>query len=288
MLAGGARALQFCVQFKIVLAHEVSFENQAHIFNRAFAGYLVKFPDMDAAGVAQFIRAQGVDLCYSRFARQNGQIAGFGCINRTGNISRLAGMGVVPEVRRTGAANFLLSTLIDEARSRSDTAMVLEVFEQNGPALALYRQSNFREVMRLFGWHRQPKSIENNVAGNLEEISLIEAAHDPVTIDFPDIPWQFSRHAVAKLPLARAFRLENVCAIISDPNVSPTRIFALLGYEETNPTAMRKVVAALLQRFPKNEFLVRQTFPEHLSEVFDSLGFVREPLNQFLMRLDLV
>ena len=272
---------------EIVPAHEVSFETQAQIFNRAFAGYLVKFPDMNAAGVAQFIRAQGVDLCYSRFVRQNGQLAGFGCINRTGNISRLAGMGVVPEARRTGAGNFLLSTLIDEARSRLDTAMVLEVFEQNAPALALYRQSNFREVMRLFGWHRPAKPSEINVAGNMEEISLIEAAHVPVTIDFPDIPWQFSRHAVAKLPEARAFRLENACVIISDPNVSPTRVFAILGYEQNNLTSARNIVAALLQKFPNNEFLIRQDFPENLAAILEPLGFVREPLNQFLMRLDL-
>src|SRR3954464_3809433 len=117
------------MNFELVPAHQLSLEEQTVIGNRAFAGYLAGWHDLDTAGMARFISAQGIDLCYSRFGRREGELVGFGYINRTGNISRLAGMAVVPEARRTGAARFVVSKLLEEARARSDDAMVLEVFE---------------------------------------------------------------------------------------------------------------------------------------------------------------
>jgi hypothetical protein len=76
--------------------------------------------------------------------------------------------------------------------------------------------------------------------------------------------------------------------VISDPLVSPSRIFTLLGYDNDDLASAQKVIAALLQRFPENEFFARQVFPKSLgAQVFEPLGFVREPLNQFLMQHDL-
>src|ERR1700720_4578236 len=119
------------MSFEIVPAHELPLDSQAPIFNRAFAGYLAGWADIDAAGLARLICAQGIDLCHSRFVGSNGALAGFGYITRTANVSRLASMGVVPEGRRTGAAAFLLSHLLEEAKLGADEAIVLEVFEQN-------------------------------------------------------------------------------------------------------------------------------------------------------------
>jgi len=43
-----------------------------------------------------------------------------------------------------------------------------------------------------------------------------------------------------------------------------------------------------MQRYPDREFFTPPFFPEQLGEeVFQPLGFVREPLSQFLMRYDL-
>jgi ribosomal protein S18 acetylase RimI-like enzyme len=148
------------MNLEIVPAYELSLDAQALIFNGAFAGYLVGWNDLDAAGLAKFICAQGTDLCHSRFVRLNDALAGFGYINRTANVSRLAGMGVVPEARGTSVPDFLLSHLLDGAKSRGDDAMVLEVFEQNLPALGLYRRHKFRELTRLFGWRRAAQKIE--------------------------------------------------------------------------------------------------------------------------------
>lgn len=268
------------MRFELLPAHEISLKEQAETFNRAFAGYLAGWSDVDVAGLSGLVCAQSVDLCYSRFARMDGALAGFAYVSRTGNVSRLAGMGVVPEARRAGTAAFLVSQLLSEAKSRSDAAMVLEVFEQNIPALTLYRRHNFRELMRLFGW--RGRNLETPSPETAKEISLLAANEMRGGADFPEIPWQVSRHAVAKLAQAQAHKGDNACVVISNPEAPPIRIHALLG----DKTTFRRVLSAVLGKFPGREFFAPALFPESI-RTFQSLGFVREPLNQFLMRHDL-
>ena len=83
---------------EIIPASEVSLAEQARIFTEAFTGYVGGSFAMDAAGLARFIRAQGADLCYSRLAKNENGLCGFGYTARTGDISRLCGMGVIAAV----------------------------------------------------------------------------------------------------------------------------------------------------------------------------------------------
>jgi hypothetical protein len=66
------------MNFAVLPAHELPLSEQALVFNRAFAGYLAGWSDLDEAALARLICAQGIDLCYSRFVRVNGMLAGFG------------------------------------------------------------------------------------------------------------------------------------------------------------------------------------------------------------------
>jgi GNAT superfamily N-acetyltransferase len=276
------------MNFEIVPAHQLSLAEQARVFTDAFTGYLAGFKEINAEAMAALLSAQGIDLCYSRFIRtkaDNKSVA-FGYINRTGNVSRLAGMGTVPGARRTGGAGTLLSHLLAEAKARGDDAMVLEVFEQNTPALALYRQNGFRELTRLFGWRRVNDPPKESLS-KIEEISLLAALEMPSLLEYPELPWQVSRHAVAKLLSARAFHGDGAAVVIADPDVPPTRFHAFLGFDG-DWTPLRNVAAALLARFPKIEFIAREIFPEPFgTEIFERLGLHREPLNQFLMRREL-
>jgi ribosomal protein S18 acetylase RimI-like enzyme len=277
------------MDFEIVPAHELSLAEQADIFNRAFAGYLAGWSEMDAGALARFLCAQGADLCYSRFVRANGALAGFGYINRTGNIPRLAAMGTVSEARRTGAAAHLLSQLLEEAKTRGDAAMMLEVFEQNLPALSLYRRYGFHELSRLFGWRRSAQVVESKSCSNeVGEISIIDASQVPSEFEYPNIPWQISRHAVLKVPGARAFGDGTACDVISDTTVPYIRVHGFLAAEQ-NWNALRNILAAVIQQFPNREFFTPPIFPDQFGcEIFAPLGFIREPLNQLLMRRKLL
>ncbi len=126
------------MSFAIVPAHDLPLAEQAAIVNRGFANYVAGWADLDAQGLARFLCLQGADLVHSRFVSVNGELAGFGYINRTGDVPRLAAMAIAAEARGTGAAAYLLQHLIDEARTRGDRGMVLEVIEQNPRAHHFY------------------------------------------------------------------------------------------------------------------------------------------------------
>jgi ribosomal protein S18 acetylase RimI-like enzyme len=274
---------------EILPAHHFSLSDQAEAFTRAFAGYLVGSVELDAEGFARFISAQGVDLCHSYVAGNDNAIAGFALINRTGEFSRLAAMGVVPTARRTGLADRLVRKLLDQAKARDDRAMTLEVFEQNSAALPLYQRHGFRTMMRLFGWRRPSHPATTAIKDSLPEISLLEAASMTAPHDYPQWPWQISRHAMVKLINARAFRLQEGCVIISNLSPSLIRMHGFFSPEKTEAvwTQLRLTLAALLNQVPECEFFAPPIFPEDVGEkIFRPLEFVREPLNQFLMRVD--
>jgi ribosomal protein S18 acetylase RimI-like enzyme len=275
--------------FEIVPAHEISLTEQARIFTDAFHAYLIGSITGDEPGLARFLCAQGADFYYSRFVRTGANdLAGFGYINRTGNVSRLASMGIVPVARRSGAAAFLLSHLLDEAKTRGDETMMLECFEQNEPALALYRRHKFKEVGRLFGWRRKSGGGGISRSNKLEELPLLQATLMRTPSDYPELPWQISRFAVAKIPAGRAFRVDPGCVVIGSPELSPIRIHAFGGSDKNDWNPLRNVLGAVLAKFRGREFFAPQIFPEPFgTEIFQPLGFKREPLNQFLMRREL-
>ena len=274
------------MNFEIVPAYEIPFAEQANVFNQAFQNYLAGWHDLDVPGLARFISAQGADLCYSRFVRVNGELAGFGYLNRTAGVPRLSGMGVIPAARRIGAAEHLLVQLLTEAKERGDRAMVLEVFEQNEPAVKLYQRNGFQIISRLYGWRcRTEARSEKDQA--LEQIPLTTACQKLNVAEYPDIPWQISRHAIAKLPIAQVYRVAGACVVLGDAAAESIRIHACFA-DPPDQKAARDGLAAVMSQYPGREFFAPPIFPEQFGvEIFQSLGFQREPLNQLLMRREL-
>lgn len=276
--------------FEIIPGHAVPLAEQAELFSQAFAGYVGGSFEMDAAALARFIFHQGADLCYSRFARTSEGLAGFAYINRTANISRVAGMGVVSGARRSGVARRLLNHLLEEARARGDRAIMLEVIQQNPAAHALYAQEGFREKGGLFGWRRGAGAPPIQSRETIDEISLMKASQMPSALEFPDLPWPISRYSMAKLASGHAFCTNHALIVTSDPKVAPVRVHALScpSRDSMDWNSLRNALNALLQLYPEQEFYSPPVFPEQFGEeVFQPLGFTREPLSQFLMRYDL-
>ena len=274
--------------FKIIPAYDVPMAEQAKVFTQAFAGYVAGSFEMDAAGLARFIFHQGADLSFSYFVRTDAGLAGFAYVNRTGNISRVGGMAVVPAARRTGVARRLLAHLLEEAQTRGDQAMMLEVIEQNPAAHRLYVQQGFRETGHLLSWRRKVGAAASESTQPLVEISLTRATQVPSVLEYPDLPWPITRHAIAKSAARHAFCSGQALIVIGDPEVSPVRVHALSCSDRMEWAALRETLGALLQRYPDCEFFTPPVFPEQFGqEIFQPLGFTREPLSQFLMRYDL-
>lgn len=108
--------------------------------------------------------------------------------------------------------------------------------------------------------------------------------------EYPQIPWQVSRHALFKMPVTRTFVAHHACVVIGDPDATPIPILGFLSQsaESTNWEALRAILAAVLARYPGREFLATPKFPsEYGQHVFQPLGFAGEPINQFLMHREL-
>ena len=65
-------------------------------------------------------------------------------------------LGIVPEVRRHGAARALLADLFARARVRKVRAITLEVAADNEPALSLYESLGFTRAGLRVGYYRRP------------------------------------------------------------------------------------------------------------------------------------
>jgi ribosomal protein S18 acetylase RimI-like enzyme len=273
------------MNFEVIPAHEVPLAEQSAVFTDAFTGYVAGSFQMDAGKLAAFISSQGIDLCYSRFSRnREGSLVSFGYINRSANVSRLAGMGTVSAARRSGAALFLVNHLLDESKERGDEAFVLEVIEQNPAAVALYRSCGFRETAKLSGWRTTNGSIRKNDDA-IREIPIGDALKLGSSLNYPELPWQISPYAAAKVVSARALALDNAAVVIGNPKISPARIHGYLGVDGTNWETLRRLTTGVLFNFPQTEFAAPPIFPEVFgSEIFAPLKFQAEVLSQFLMR----
>ncbi len=273
-------------------AHDFPIATLASMFTRSYEGYIAGSFTLDPATFAQFVSHHGVDLWLSRIAVRDGAPVGFGYVNRTGDIARLASLGVVPEARRSGVARNLVSSLLAESHARGETEMSLEVIEQNPTAVELYRSLGFETIGRLFGWRLPigfpPYPVEPDADAGATEIPLLTAIQTPSSTDYPDLPWQVSRHSAAKAPPgARAFTSSHARVVFSDPEDEPIRVLAMFTdlQNKAGWDALRRLLSAVIPLFPNRTWWTPAVFPEcHGHEVFQPLGFTEEPLRQFLMR----
>jgi ribosomal protein S18 acetylase RimI-like enzyme len=218
--------------------------------------------------------------------RRDGQAVGIALIARRGWTVRLAAMALVPEARGAGLGRWLLERTIEEAQVRGQRAMVLEVIEQNEPALRLYRTSGFRAMRRLVGYVAAPPHEGGEGAGPgpdpLQEIDVREFARRVSAHGLRDLPWQISGESLAHLgPPNVAYRLEEAFALLSDPEGSQVAVRGLL----VAPRARRqgratRLLQVLLARHPGKTWRVPALCPEEATGPFEKLGFERISLSQ--------
>lgn len=258
-------------------------ERAAAVLTDAFADYFVKAP-MTAAGLVQMARVDSVDLAASRVIVRDGAALGAALVARRGWTSRLAAMAVVPAARRSGAGRAVLEHLLAAAHARGERTMVLEVIEQNEPAVRLYATAGFTRVRRLVGF-------TGPGAGPAETPAAPEPAEaDPralaaiVTRDgLPDLPWQLSGETLAQLaPPAVAYHLDGAWIALA---AAPGPTVSIRGLVTERAHRGRGRATALLRamraRHPGTEWRVPAIWPEELAGVFTRAGLVRGELSQW-------
>lgn len=258
------------------------------LLNLTFEDYLVPI-HFDHSQFLTMLRKDNIDLDSSRVLLADSEPSGIALIARRGTFraSRLAGMGITREMRGKSAGSWLMGQLIKEARARNDREMVLEVIEQNKPAVRLYKKYGFQAIRRLIGWIRQ--DVKQDAKGDLQEMDLCEMGRLILQHGLPDLPWQLSGETIALLnPPARAFKNGQAYIAISNPDAEHVVIWSLL----VEPDARGKGLAVeLLENVMANHngktWHVPAIWPEELGIIFERAGFQREELSQWQMRLEL-
>ena len=273
---------------------EYGLERAATVLSRAFEDYFVRIPFAPAT-LLNAARLDSVDLTFSCMFLRDGTAVGGALIARRGWTTRLAGMAITPEARRTGVGRAAVLQLLAEAKARGDRTMVLEVIEQNTAAVELYRACGFQTIRRLIGFAGRSPSDADPPSG-LIEVDLREVAAAVTRHGLPDLPWQISGETIAQLaPPSVGYRLDGAWIALTDPSQPVVTIRGLVA-EPTSPgdgtPACRDREAALLRavmaKHPRREeWRLSAVWPEELSPVIAPAGLPRSPLTQWQMQREL-
>lgn len=254
------------------------------ILNRGFENYVVPIT-FNLHAFLNMLRKDGTDLTSSRVLLTEGEPKGIALIARRGWTSRLAAMGISPDLRGQGAGSWFMEQLIQEASDRGEHEMVLEVIGQNGPAVHLYEKCGFEVVRRLIGLTCRDAVEETTL--KLRKINTRAVARLVTQYGLPDLPWQVSGESLAQInPPSCAFSNGSAHILISNPEVNDVGIWSLLVEPAARGNGLGlAMLKAIMARYPGKTWHVPALLPEELAKSFERAGFVREDLSQWQMKL---
>jgi ribosomal protein S18 acetylase RimI-like enzyme len=257
---------------EISSALHLPLDRLAEGFAACFAGYVVPI-SADARAFELRLRTEHVHLADSLVVVQEGRVMALCLIARRGDRSRVAAMGVVPELRRGGMGRALMLRALDEARSRGDRSLLLEVIESNAPAVALYTGMGFRVRRRLVGWEGAPPER----AAPLEEVSLSTALTTALWQGEPGLPWQLAPETLAGLiSPTRAFRLGAAVAVLTEAGPQDVVLRALVVPEgKRRQGEGSRLLRALAAHLPGRRWRIPAIVPEGLGAGFLSANGLR-------------
>src|SRR5687767_10087041 len=205
------------MDFETVPASNYSLSELVELLNRGFEDYFIPI-HFSIDMFSNMLHKDGIDLADSRVLISDNQVCGIALIARRHwlQASRVAAMGIARESRGKGAGSWLMKQLIDDASERGDREMVLEVIEQNEPAVKLYQKYGFESMRRLVGYIHRDKEAGKTEKGELHDIDLREMGQLISHYGFPDLPWQLSGESITQMnPSPRAYRTGQAYIVIS-------------------------------------------------------------------------
>lgn len=272
------------MNFNTLPASHYSVTDLATYLNEGFEDYIVPI-QLTPPAFLSMLRKDGIDLTSSRVLLTEGEPYGIALIARRGWTSRLAAMGISKKMRGNGAGSWLMDELIKEACQREDREMVLEVIEQNEPAVRLYEKYGFQRVRRLVGCIRT--DAREDQKSDLHEIDLRELGRLIAQHGLPDLPWQLSAESVAQMnPPARAYRKGSAYIAVSNPGLDHVVVWSLLVEQEARGQGLgTDLLKSTIANHPDKTWHLPALCPEEFWKVFERAGFEREDLSQWQMKL---
>ncbi len=269
---------------KSVLSFSLS--ETAALLTRGFEGYFVPI-QIDGFALQTMIRRDGIDLSESRILLKDDEPAGVALIARRGWTSRLAAMGIVTGARNTGAGSWAMEKLVHDARARGDKELLLEVIEQNAPAVHLYQKFGFKIARRLVGYKLEnPQATSDD---ELEEIDIREMGHLISAHGLSDLPWQISAETIAlHTPPSRTYKLGDAYVMLANLETEHVVIWSVLVKADARRAGQgSRLMRAAFSRFPNKTWHVPSLCPEEMDGLFEKMGMIKEVLSQYQMGLKL-
>jgi ribosomal protein S18 acetylase RimI-like enzyme len=148
----------------------IDFSVLHHAFLEAFSDYVVPLQPTEE-GLRDMFTRRGADLTLSCGAFENGKLVGF-TINGIDEFEALltiydTGSGVHPEFRRRGISDAIFRFLLPKLKETGAEQYLLEVFENNLPAVRLYQKIGF-QTFRKFRAYRGFVSPKNSSDSRFE------------------------------------------------------------------------------------------------------------------------
>jgi ribosomal protein S18 acetylase RimI-like enzyme len=274
------------MDFDVVPTSNFTLPELVECLNQGFEDYLVPI-QFNTATFLNMVRKDGIDLTVSRVLMMDDEPCGIAFLARRGWTSRLAAMGIARQARGQGAGSWFMNRLIKDARQRDEREMVLEVIEQNEPAVKLYRNAGFQTVRRLVGFIR--KGSIRKAASDLEEIDLREMGKLVSLHGLSDLRWQLSGESIAQMnPPACAYQKGPAYIVISNPEAEHVVVWSLLVEQGARGQGLgADLLNTAIANHKRKTWHMPAILPEELGIVFQRAGFEREELSQWQMKLQL-
>jgi len=278
------------MDFETVPASNYSLSELVKLLNRGFEEYFIPI-HFSGDMFSNMLHKDGIDLTDSRVLLADDQACGIALIARrhTLKTSRVAAMGIAKETRRKGAGSWFMKELIEDARKRGDHELVLEVIEQNEPAVKLYRKYGFESTRRLVGYVCREEPVIKTEGSDLSEIDLPKMAGLISQYGLPDLPWQLSGESVREInPRPHAYCRKQAYILISNPESEHVVIWSLLVEPEARGQGKgAELLKRIMNHHPGKIWHVPALCPEEFGHVFERAGFKRETLSQWQMKRSL-
>ena len=262
------------------LEHEL--QEAVNLINLGFSDYFVHI-QFSLPMFLNMVRTDGIDLGWSRIIHWDGQAVGVALIARRGWTSRLAAMCLSPASRGQGVGRAAMDLLLAEASTRGDHNIVLEVIEQNTPAVRLYEKCGFKVDRRLVSF--EGLFTPTMEFPELHELDIREVARHITLHGLENLPWQISGESLAQInPPSQAYRLDQAMIVISNPVAEQIAIRSILVPPESRRQGQAtRLIQALTARFPGRKWHIPALIPEEMAGFFKKAGFKHGNLTQFQM-----
>lgn len=184
---------------KLIPASRFTIDELTAIYNQTRVDYMVPMP-MNAARLAEYVKAYDVDLNHSLVASEDGDLRGVSMLGVREDRTWITRLGVIPSTRRGGVGEALMRSLLERSGSLGIDFTMLEVIKNNTPAHQLFLKLGFYEVGELLILRRSPttytKPLVEPVIADARRLERYEAL-DLIGYDRGTQPWTNQSESMA-------------------------------------------------------------------------------------------